>query len=103
VHRGTGLTSPRVTADFLVARLGALPYEVFTMIYLDNHCRFIAAQDLFRTKADEYITDRVKAALALVDIKVLDHCLGGFCSVTTAVKIDQSPGFCGINREQRIQ
>jgi DNA repair protein RadC len=25
------------------------------------------------SKADEYITDRVKHALALVDIKVLDH------------------------------
>jgi DNA repair protein RadC len=25
------------------------------------------------SKADEYITDRVKQALALVDIKVLDH------------------------------
>jgi DNA repair protein RadC len=30
------------------------------------------------SKADEYITDRVKQALALVDIKVLDHLLGGF-------------------------
>jgi DNA repair protein RadC len=111
VRRGTGLTSPRVTRDFLMARLAELPYEVFTLIYLDNHCRFIAAQDLFRgtidsatvhprevvkealkhnavkvilahvhpsgvaepSKADEYITDRVKQALALVDIKVLDH------------------------------
>jgi DNA repair protein RadC len=99
VRRGTGLTSPRVTRDFLIARLAELPYEVFTLIYLDNHCRFIAAQDLFRgaidsatvhprevvkealkhnaakvilahvhpsgvaepSKADEYITDRVKA------------------------------------------
>jgi DNA repair protein RadC len=111
VHRGIGLTSPRVTADYLIARLAELPYEVFTLIYLDNHCRFIAAQDLFRgtidsatvhprevvkealkhnaakvilahvhpsgiaepSKADEYITDRIKQALGLVDIKVLDH------------------------------
>lgn len=48
VRRGTGLTSPRVTADYLIARLAELPHEVFTLIYLDNHCRFIAAQDLFR-------------------------------------------------------
>jgi DNA repair protein RadC len=38
------------------------------------------------SRADELITERVKAALALVDINVLDHCLGGFCSVTTPVK-----------------
>jgi DNA repair protein RadC len=81
------------------------------MIYLDNHCRFIAAQDLFRgtidgasvhprevvkealkhnaakvifahchpsgvaepSRADEAITERLKQALNLVDIKVLDH------------------------------
>jgi DNA repair protein RadC len=111
VHRGIGLTSPRVTRDYLIARLAEFPYEVFTLIYLDNHCRFIAAQDLFRgtidsatvhprevvkealqhnaakvilahvhpsgiaepSKADEYITDRLKQALGLVDIKVLDH------------------------------
>jgi DNA repair protein RadC len=83
VRRGTGLTSPRVTRDFLMARLAELPYEVFTLIYLDNHCRFIAAKGILAhvhpsgiaepSKADEYITDRVKQALALVDIKVLDH------------------------------
>jgi len=110
-RRGTGFTSPRVTADYLIARLAELPHEVFTLIYLDNHCRFIAAQDLFRStidsaavhprevvkealkhnaakvilahvhpsgiaepsKADEYITARIKQALNLVDIKVLDH------------------------------
>jgi DNA repair protein RadC len=55
------------------------------------------------SQADELITQRVKEALALVDIKVLDHILGGFCSVTTAVEIRQSLGFRGINREQRIQ
>lgn len=111
VRRGTGLTCPRVTRDFLMIRLGSLCHEVFTLIYLDNHCRFIAAQDLFRgtidratihprevvkealkhnaakvilahvhpsgfaepTKADHYITERLKHALALVDIRVLDH------------------------------
>jgi DNA repair protein RadC len=94
-----------------IARLAELPYEVFTLIYLDNHCRFIACEDLFRgtidsatvhprevvkealkhnaakvilahvhpsgvaepSKADQHITDRIKQALALVDIKVLDH------------------------------
>ena len=68
VRRGTGLTSPRVTRDFLMARLAELPYEVFTLIYLDNHCRFIAAQDLFRGTIDGalYLT-----MLALITCKCL--------------------------------
>ena len=109
VRRGTLLNSPRLTANFLIARLGQLPYETFTLIYLDNRHRMIACEDLFRgtidgasvhprvkealrhnsaavilahnhpsgvaepSHADELITQRLKAALALVDIRVLDH------------------------------
>jgi DNA repair protein RadC len=56
-----------------------------------------------RSQADELITARVKEALALIDVRLVDHILGGFRSVTTTVKIHQSLGFRGINREQRIQ
>ena len=111
VRRGTVFTSPKITADYLIARLAGLPHEVFTLIYVDNRHRFIAVQDLFRgtidgasvhpreivkealshnaaavilahnhpsgvaepSHADEQITQRLKAALALVDIRVLDH------------------------------
>jgi DNA repair protein RadC len=55
------------------------------------------------SQADEFITARLKEALGLVDVRVLDHFLGGFCSVTTVIKIHQSLGFRRINREQRIQ
>ena len=55
------------------------------------------------SQADELITRRPKEALALIDIAVLDHLSGGFCSVTTAVKMHQSLGFHRINREHRIQ
>jgi DNA repair protein RadC len=34
VRRGTGFTSPRVTADYLRVRLGTLDHEVFCVIYL---------------------------------------------------------------------
>jgi hypothetical protein len=34
-------------------------------------------------QADELITHRLKAALALVDIRIIEHLLGGFRSVTT--------------------
>jgi DNA repair protein RadC len=53
--------------------------------------------------ADELITQRLKEMLGQLEVRLLDHVLGGFCSVTTAAKIHQSRGFRGINREQRIQ
>src|SRR5450631_1069513 len=74
VRRGIGLTSPRVTRDFLMTRLAELPYEVFTLIYLDNHCRFIAAQDLFRGTIDSatvHPREVVKAALKHNAAKVI--------------------------------
>jgi hypothetical protein len=55
------------------------------------------------SQADEQITQRIKSAAALVDIRLIDHCLGGFCSVTTAFKMYQRLGFHRINREHRIQ
>ena len=55
------------------------------------------------SQADELITRRLRDALALVDVRLLDHILGGFCSVTTVGKMHQSLGFRGINRQQKIQ
>jgi DNA repair protein RadC len=52
VRRGTGFTSPRVTADYLRVRLGALDYEVFCVIYLTKRHQFIACEDLFRGTID---------------------------------------------------
>jgi DNA repair protein RadC len=48
VRRGTGFTSPRVTADYLRVRLSALDHEVFCVIYLTKRHQFIACEDLFR-------------------------------------------------------
>lgn len=52
VRRGTLLNSPRLTANFLIARLGQRPHETFTLIYLDNRHRMIACEDLFRGTID---------------------------------------------------
>ena len=111
VRKGVTLSSPKLTSDYLIARIAHLPHEVFTLIYLDKRHRFIAAQDLFRgtldgasvhprevviealkhqaaavilahnhpsgvaepSHADELITHRLRDALSLVDIRVLDH------------------------------
>jgi DNA repair protein RadC len=115
IRRGTTLSSPRATRDYLTLRFGMREHEVFCVIHLDKRHRLIECQELFRgtidgasvhpretvkealqrnsaacilvhnhpsgvaepSRADEIITERVKAALALVDIRVLDHILGG--------------------------
>jgi DNA repair protein RadC len=52
VRRGTGFTSPRVTADYLRVRLSILDHEVFCVIYLTKRHQFIACEDLFRGTID---------------------------------------------------
>jgi DNA repair protein RadC len=114
-RRGVTLDSPSATHRYLTHRMAELPYEMFSLIHLDNRHRLLACQDLFRgtidgasvyprevvtealkhgsaavilvhnhpsgvcepSQADELITRRLREALALVDIRVLDHVLGG--------------------------
>jgi DNA repair protein RadC len=52
VRKGTGFTSPRLTADYLRVRLGALDHEIFCVIYLTKRHQFIACEDLFRGTID---------------------------------------------------
>jgi DNA repair protein RadC len=111
VRKGTALTSPQLTRDYLTAKLATLEHEVFAVILLDNRHRLIEYVELFRgtidgasvhprevvklalaknaaalvlahphpsgvaepSHADELITRRLREALALVDIRVLDH------------------------------
>jgi DNA repair protein RadC len=111
VRRGTSLTSPKATRDFLALKLGSLEREVFAVIFLDKRHRLISYQEMFQgtidgatvhprevvkealkqnaaavilahphpsgvaepSQADEFITQRLKDALSLVDIRVLDH------------------------------
>lgn len=108
---GSALVNPRATKEFVRMRLRDLPHEVFCCLYLDNQCRVIAFEELFRgtldnasvhprevvkqalarnaafvilahnhpsglaepSRDDERVTQRLKQALALVDIKVVDH------------------------------
>jgi DNA repair protein RadC len=111
VRKGTALTSPQLTRDFLTLKLGALEHEVFAVILLDGRHRVIEYVELFRgtidgasvhprevvklalaknaaavvlahphpsgvaepSQADEILTRRLRDALQLVDIRVLDH------------------------------
>jgi DNA repair protein RadC len=111
VRRGTSLSSPKATRDYLALKLGTLEREVFAVIFLDKRHRLISYQEMFQgtidgasvhprevvkealkqnaaavilahphpsgvtepSQADEFITTRLKDALDLVDIRVLDH------------------------------
>lgn len=123
LHRGKPLENPRITRDFLRARLRDLPHELFCCLLLDNRHRVIEFTELFRgtidgasvhprevvklalksnaaavilahnhpsgvaepSRADELITRRLRDALALVDIRLLDHfVVGESCCVSLA-------------------
>ncbi len=111
VRRGTQLTSPKATRDYLSLKLGTLEREVFAVIFLDKRHRLISYQEMFQgtidgaavhprevvkealkqnaaavilahphpsgiaepSQADELITQRLKEALGLLDIRILDH------------------------------
>jgi DNA repair protein RadC len=111
VRRGTLLSSPKATRDYLSLKLGNLEREVFAVVFLDKRHRLISYQEMFQgtidgasvhprevvkealkqnaaavilahphpsgvaepSQADEFITNRLKEALELVDIRVLDH------------------------------
>ncbi len=115
IARGDHLQGAADTKDYVRARLGGYPWEVFACLFLDNRHRVIDYEELFRgtvdganvhprevvrrcihhnaaavilahnhpsgnmepSQADIRITERLKQALALVDIRVLDHIIIG--------------------------
>ena len=121
--RGSALLdSPAVVKDFLRARIGNLPHEVFAVLHLDSQNRVVDYVEMFRgtvsqtsvyprevvrdallrnssalvlvhnhpsgvsqpSRADENLTQAIKQAAALVDVRVLDHfivCSDSICSM----------------------
>src|SRR6202035_4790367 len=66
VRRGSALSSPQATRDFLALRLGAREFESFCAIFLDNRHRVIEFVELFRGTIDSasvYPREVVKEAL----------------------------------------
>lgn len=102
---------PEDVKNYLRLKTGALPHEVFSVLFLDSQHRLIAAEEMFRgtltqcsvyprevvtqaiahgacsvvlshnhpsgsttpSRADEVLTQTLKTALALVDVRVIDH------------------------------
>lgn len=61
-------SSPQLVKDYLCLRLGALPHEVFAVLFLDAQHRQIACEELFRgtlTQTSVYPREVVKRALEL--------------------------------------
>jgi DNA repair protein RadC len=115
LQRTDALTSPGVCAEYLRARIGAHPFEVFACLFLDSRHRVIACEELFRgsidgasvhvrevvrrclahnaaavifahnhpsgvaepSQADREITQELKRALSLIEVRVLDHFIIG--------------------------
>jgi len=71
--------TPQAVRDYLQLQLGGLHHEVFAVLFLDSQHRLIALEENHPSgtaqpsRADEALTHTLKAALALVDVRVLDH------------------------------
>ncbi|MDE2402472.1 MAG: DNA repair protein RadC [Burkholderiales bacterium] len=60
--------SPQTVKDYLRIKLGALPHEVFAVLFLDAQQRLITCEEMFRgslTQTSVYPREVVKRALAL--------------------------------------
>ena len=109
------LNAPDAVKQYVQLHLAHKSHEVFAVLFLDNHNRLLAMEELFRgtlsqtsvyprevvlralhhqaaavvlchnhpsgsvqpSRADETLTQTLKAALALVDVRVLDHVIVG--------------------------
>jgi DNA repair protein RadC len=138
VRRGTHLSSPKATRDYLSLKLGSLEREVFAVIFLDKRHRLISYQEMFQgtidgasvhprevvkealkqnaaavilahphpsgvaepSAADEAITQRLREALNLIDVRVLDHILGGFEVVLRSTELKEKQAY--FPRRSRI-
>jgi len=121
LNRGTAITSPEQTRDYLILHLRDRLQEVFACLFLDNRHRVIRYEELFfgtidsasvyprevvrrvishnaaavifahnhpsglaePSQADRQITDRLREALALIDVRVLDHMVIGDGEITS--------------------
>jgi DNA repair protein RadC len=111
----SSLATPEATHRFLISQLRDRHYEVFCCIFLDNHHRMLAFEEVFRgtidgasvyprevvrqtliynaasvivahnhpsgvaepSLADEGVTRRLRQALSLIDVRLVDHVIVG--------------------------
>lgn len=121
LQRGTVLTNPDLTRDYLMRQLADRATEVFAILLLDSQHRVIQFVELFHgtldsasvyprevvrlvlekqaaavivchnhpsgvaepSQADRRITERLKCALATIDVSLLDHMVVGDCEIVS--------------------
>ena len=121
MDRGTTLSNPHETRQYLSLNLGTLDHEVFCCLFLDNQHRIISFDRMFNgtidgtavypreivktalkhnaaavilthnhpsgvaepSNADKAITGKIRDALSLVDVRVLDHLVVGGVEITS--------------------
>jgi len=52
-ERGTAITSPKASIDFLSSQIGYYEHEVFAALFLDSKHRIIAFEELFNGTIDQ--------------------------------------------------
>jgi DNA repair protein RadC len=80
VRRGTQLSSPKATRDYLSLKLGTLEREVFAVIFLDKRHRLISYQEMFQGTIDgasvhprEVVKEALKQNAAAVSSRRVHH------------------------------
>ena len=99
------LTSPQQVKDLLSLKLAHLGHELFVVLFLNAQHQLLEFNEMFRgtlaqasavifahnhpsgvaepSSADEYLTQTLKAALQLIDVRVLDHLVVGHSGVVS--------------------
>ncbi len=80
LKKGDAMSSPKSMRDYFRLSSEGKKHEIFIGIFLDAQNCAIASEELFNgtlTQASVYPHEVVKRALALVDVKVLDHFIIG--------------------------
>jgi DNA repair protein RadC len=65
-YKNVVFNAPQVVKDYLTLKIGALPHEVFTVLFLDAQHQLIATEELFRgtlTQTSVYPREVAKRAL----------------------------------------
>ena len=65
VRRGTQLSSPKATRDYLTLKLETLEREVFAVIFLDKRHRLISYQEMFQGTIDGALYLAMRLSIAL--------------------------------------
>jgi len=71
------MTQPALAFEYLQVLFQGYEHEVFSALFLDSQHRVICFETLFRGTIDTASVQRLKDALGLVEVRVIDHIVVG--------------------------